>query len=169
MSNIKFKGDSIEVSGKIPNVGDKALDFTFVKDDLSEGSLADFDGKKKVLIIVPSLDTGICQLEAKAFNQQMADKDDTVGLMISKDLPFAMKRFCASEGLETIVNASDFRYNDFASQYNAEMTTGPLKGLFARVVLVLDKDNNITYKEEVDDITHEPNYEAAKAAVEAIG
>ena len=169
MSNIKFKGDPIEVSGKIPNVGDKALDFTFVKDDLSEGSLADFDGKKKVLIIVPSLDTGICQLEAKAFNQQMADKDDTVGLMISKDLPFAMKRFCASEGLETIVNASDFRYNDFASQYNAEMTTGPLKGLFARVVLVLDKDNNITYKEEVDDITHEPNYEAAKAAVEEIG
>ena len=169
MSNIKFKGDPIEVSGKIPNVGDKALDFTFVKDDLSEGSLADFDGKKKVLIIVPSLDTGICQLEAKAFNQQMADKDDTVGLMISKDLPFAMKRFCASEGLETIVNASDFRYNDFASQYNAEMTTGPLKGLFARVVLVLDKDNNITYKEEVDDITQEPNYEAAKAAVEAIG
>ena len=169
MSNIKFKGDPIEVSGAIPKVGDKAADFTFVKDDLSEGSLADFEGKKKVLIIVPSLDTGICQLEAKAFNQQMEGKDDTVGLMISKDLPFAMKRYCASEGLETIVNASDFRYNDFASQYNVEMTTGPLKGLFTRVVLVLDQDNNITYKEEVDDITHEPNYDAAKAAVEAIG
>ncbi|MFT6165361.1 MAG: thiol peroxidase [Vicingaceae bacterium] len=169
MSNIKFKGDPIEVSGTIPNVGDKAADFTFVKDDLSEGSLADFEGKKKVLIVVPSLDTGICQMEAKAFNQQMAGREDTVGLMISKDLPFAMKRFCASEGLETIINASDFRYNDFASQYNVEMTTGPLKGLFARVVLVLDKDNNITYKEEVDDITHEPNYDAAKVAVEAIG
>ena len=169
MSNIKFKGDPIEVSGTIPNVGDKASDFTFVKDDLSEGSLADFEGKKKVLIIVPSLDTGICQMEAKAFNKQMEGREDTVGLMISKDLPFAMKRFCASEGLETIINASDFRYNDFASQYNVEMTNGPLKGLFARVVLVLDKDNNITYKEEVDDITHEPNYDAAKAAVEAIG
>ena len=169
MSNIKFKGDPIEVSGTIPNVGDKASDFTFVKDDLSEGSLADFEGKKKVLIIVPSLDTGICQMEAKAFTKRMEGREDTVGLMISKDLPFAMKRFCASEGLETIINASDFRYNDFASQYNVEMTNGPLKGLFARVVLVLDKDNNITYKEEVDDITHEPNYDAAKAAVEAIG
>tara|TARA_B110000046_G_scaffold25332_1_gene24774 strand:- start:36311 stop:36820 length:510 start_codon:yes stop_codon:yes gene_type:complete len=169
MSNIKFKGDPIKISGKIPSVGEKALDFTFVKDDFSEGSLADFHGKKKVLIVVPSLDAGICQLEAKAFNKQMAERDDTVGLMISKDLPFAMKRFCASEGLETIVNASDFRYNDFASQYNVEMTTGPLKGLFARIVLVLDKDNNITYKEEVDDITHEPSYDAAKAAVEAIG
>ncbi len=169
MSNIKFKGDPIEISGIIPNVGEKAADFTFVKDDLSEGSLADYAGKKKVLVIVPSLDTGICQLEAKAFNKQMSERDDTVGIMISKDLPFAMKRFCASEGLETIVNASDFRYNDFASQYNVEMTTGPLKGLFARVVMVLDKDNNITYKEEVDDIVHEPNYDAAKAAVEAIG
>ena len=169
MSNINFKGDPIEVSGTIPNVGEKAADFTFVKDDLSEGSLADYDGKKKVLLVLPSLDTGICQLEAKAFNKQMAERDDTVGIMISKDLPFAMKRFCASEGLETIINASDFRYNDFASQYNVEMTTGPLKGLFARVVMVLDKDNNITYKEEVDDIVHEPNYDAAKAAVEAIG
>lgn len=169
MSNIKFKGDPIEIAGAIPNVGQKAEDFSFVKDDLSEGSLADFAGKKKVLVIVPSLDTGICQLEAKAFNKQMSDRDDTVGLMISKDLPFAMKRFCASEGLETIINASDFRYNDFANQYNVEMTTGPLKGLFARVVMVLDRDNNITYKEEVDDITHEPNYDAAKAAVEAIG
>lgn len=168
MSNIKFKGDPINVSGKIPNVGDTAADFSFVKDDLSEGSLADYNDKIKVVIAVPSLDTGVCQKEARAFNEKLNGNDKVVGLVVSKDLPFAMKRFCGAEGLETVVNASDFRYNDFASQYNLEMTDGPLKGLLARVVFVLDKNNKIVYKEEVDDITHEPNYAAAMEAVEKI-
>lgn len=169
MSNIKFKGDPINVSGKIPRVGEKAEDFTFVKDDLTEGSLADYNGKIKVIMAVPSLDTGICQNEARAFNEKLNGKDGVVGLVVSRDLPFAMKRFCGAEGLDTIISASDFRYNDFASQYNAEMIEGPLKGLLARIVFVLDKDNNIVYKEEVDDITHEPDYNAAMEAVEKLG
>lgn len=168
MSNIKFNGSPINVSGAIPGVGEKAADFTFVKEDLSEGTLSDYAGKTKVLMIVPSLDTGICQKEARAFNEKIGGKDGVVGLTISKDLPFAMKRFCSAEGIADIISASDFRYNDFGSQYNVEMTDGPLKGLFARIILVLDGDNNITYKEEVDDITHEPNYDAAVAAVEAL-
>jgi thiol peroxidase len=168
MSEIKFNGSPITVSGTIPSVGDKAEDFSFVKDDLSEGSLADYGDKIKVIMAVPSLDTGICQKEARAFNEQLSNKDGVVGIIVSKDLPFAMKRFCASEGLENVISASDFRYNDFTSQYNLEMTSGPLKGLMARVVFVLDKDNTIKYKEEVDDITHEPNYDKAKAAVDSL-
>lgn len=165
MSDIKFKGSPIEISGAIPEVGSKMEDFTFVKDDLSEGKLTDYDGKVKVVMALPSLDTGICQKEARAFNEQLNGNDKVVGLIVSKDLPFAMKRFCASEGLENIVNASDYRYNDFGNQNNVEMTNGPLKGLYARVVMVLNGENEITYKEEVDDITHEPNYDAAKNAV----
>ncbi|MEQ8910595.1 MAG: thiol peroxidase [Vicingaceae bacterium] len=168
MSNIKFKGDPIKVSGTIPSVGDTAEDFTFVKEDLSEGSLSDYNGKNKVLIAVPSLDTGICQAEARAFNEKLGKKEGVVGLIVSKDLPMAMKRFCASEGIEDVVSASDFRYNDFASQYNVEMIDGPLKGLLARVVFVLDKDNVIQYKEEVDDITHEPDYDKAMEALEKL-
>jgi thiol peroxidase len=168
MSNIKFKGDPINVSGRIPAVGDTAEDFTFVKEDLSEGSLSDYTGKNKVIMAVPSLDTGICQAEARAFNEKLGKKDGVVGLIVSKDLPMAMKRFCASEGIEDVVSASDFRYNDFASQYNAEMVDGPLKGLLARIVFVLDKDNVIKYKEEVDDITHEPDYDKAMEALEKL-
>ncbi|KAA3642493.1 MAG: thiol peroxidase [Bacteroidetes bacterium] len=168
MSNIKFKGNPVQVSGTIPGVGEKIEDFTFVKVDLSEGSLADYADKVKVLMAVPSLDTGICQKEARAFNELIGKMEGVIGLTVSKDLPFAMNRFCSAEGIEDIISASDFRYNDFGSQNGIEMTDGPLKGLFARVVFVLDKDNKITYKEEVDDITHEPNYEAAVAAVKAL-
>jgi thiol peroxidase len=168
MSNIKFAGEPVEVSGTIPGVGDKAEDFTFVKEDLSEGSLSDYAGKVKVIIAVPSLDTGICQKEARAFNTKLSETEGAVGLILSKDLPMAMKRFCTAEGLEEVVSASDFRYNDFGSQYNLEMTNGKLKGLFARIVFVVDKDDKIVYKEEVDDIVHEPDYEKAMAAVKGL-
>lgn len=165
MSNIKFAGNPVQVSGTIPSVGDTFDDFTFVKEDLSEASLYDYPGKVKVIMAVPSLDTGICQKEARAFNELIGNKEGVIGLTVSKDLPMAMKRFCAAEGIDGIVSASDFRYNDFGSQNGVEMADGPLKGLFARVVFVLDKDNKIVYKEEVDDITHEPNYDAAVEAV----
>ncbi|MEX2380696.1 MAG: thiol peroxidase [Vicingaceae bacterium] len=168
MSNIKFDGDPINVSGEIPAVGSKAEDFTFVKEDLKEGSLADYEGKVKVIIALPSIETGVCQKEARLFNEKLDGKDGVVGLVVSRDLPLAMKRFCSAEGLDTIVSASDFRYNDFASQYNVEMIEGPFKGLLARVVFVLDKNNIIVYKEEVDDISHEPDYEAAMEAVEKL-
>ncbi len=165
MSNIKFNGDPINVSGKIPGVGDKAEDFTFVKQDLTEGSLADYGDKVKVLIVVPSLDTGVCQKEARAFNEKLGSKPGVVGIVISKDLPMAMKRFCTTEGIEDIISASDFRYNDFSNLYHAEMVDGPLKGLLARIVMVLDQDNIIKYVEEVDDITHEPDYDKAMEAI----
>ncbi len=168
MSDIKFNGNPISVSGSIPSVGDTFEDFTFVKDDLSEANLADYADTVKVIMAVPSLDTGICQKEARAFNEKIGKAEGVIGLTVSKDLPFAMKRFCESEGIADIINASDYRYNDFGSQNGIEMTSGPLKGLFARVVFVLDKNNKIIYKEEVDDITHEPNYEAAVEAVKGL-
>jgi len=168
MSTIKFNGDPVELSGKTPQVGDQIDDFTFVKTDLSESSLSDFEGKKKVLMVLPSLDTGICQMETRAFNKKLEGQNDVVGLVISKDLPMAMKRFCAAEGIETIIPASDFRYNDFGSQTGVEMQNSPLKGLYARMIYILDENNQVKYVEEVDDITHEPNYEAALDAVKAL-
>ena len=168
MSNIKFNGEPINVSGKIPGVGDTAEDFTFVKQDLSEGALADYGDKVKVIIAVPSLDTGICQKEARAFNEKLGSKPGVVGLIVSKDLPMAMKRFCTAEGIEDVISASDFRYGDFSNLYNVEMVDGPLKGLLARVVFVVDHDNVIKYVEEVDDITHEPNYDKALEAVNSL-
>jgi thiol peroxidase len=168
MSNIKFNGDPINVSGKIPGIGDKAEDFTFVKQDLTEGSLSDYGDKVKVIIAVPSLDTGICQKEARAFNEKLGSKPGVVGIFVSKDLPMAMKRFCTEEGIEDVISASDFRYNDFSNLYQAEMIDGPLKGLLARIVFVVDQDNIIKYVEEVDDITHEPDYDKALEAVNQI-
>lgn len=165
MSNIKFNGEPAEVSGTIPQPGTKIEDFTFVKQDLSEASLSDFDGKKKVLIVLPSLDTGVCQKETKEFNEKLAEMSDTVGLVISKDLPFTLKRFCAAEGIENVIPASDFRYNDFANQTGVELVNTPFKGLFYRFVFVLNKDNEVTYTEEVADISHEPNYDAALEAL----
>lgn len=165
MSNIKFNGEPAEVSGKVPQPGAKIEDFTFVKQDLSEASLSDFDGKKKVLIVLPSLDTGVCQKETKEFNEKLAQMDDTVGLVLSKDLPFTLKRFCAAEGIENVIPASDFRYNDFANQTGVELVNTPFKGLFYRFVFVLNKDNEVVYTEEVADISHEPNYDAALDAL----
>lgn len=168
MSKIKFNGEPVELSGKTPQPGDQIEDFTFVKTDLSESSLSDYEGKKKVLMVLPSLDTGICQKEARAFNERLANHDDVVGLIVSKDLPMAMKRFCAAEGIENVIPASDFRYNDFGNQNGVEMQNSPLKGLYARMIYILDESNQVKYVEEVDDITHEPNYDKAIEALKAM-
>ncbi len=145
-------------------MGDMAPDFSYVKEDLSEGTLHDHGNHKKVIIAVPSLDTGVCQMETRQFNQKLGGKDGVKGIVVSKDLPFAMKRFCAAEGIEDVEIASDFRGN-FAESYKTLMTDGPLKGLSARVVFVVDGDNKIVYREVVDDITHEPNYDAVLEAL----
>lgn len=166
MSSVKFGGTPVELSGEVPGVGQQAPDFTFVKDDLSDASLADFDGKSKVLVIIPSIMTGVCQKEARQFNEKISAMDNAVAIILSKDLPFAFKNFCEAEGLNDIISASDFRYNDFGSQYNVELTDSAFKGLFARVVLVLDKDNNIVHKEEVDEIGNEPDYDTALKALQ---
>lgn len=153
--------------GDVLEKGESAPDFNYVKDDLSEGSLYGHVDKVKVVIAVPSLDTGICQLETKRFNKELSGMDHVKGLIVSMDLPFAMKRFCEAEGVENVEIASVFR-SDFSDKYRTLMTDGPLKGLSARVVFVLDGENRIRYVEVVDDITHEPDYDAAMDAIKAI-
>jgi thiol peroxidase len=167
MNQTKFKGNPVHLLGDIPEAGQTAPNFTYVKEDLSEESLYDHTGKIKVIVAVPSLDTGICQLEAIRFNKELGGHADVAGLIVSKDLPFAMKRFCAAEGIENVKIASDFRGN-FSEGYKTLMIDGPLKGLSSRVVFVVDKDNKITYTQITDDITVEPNYEEALKAVEKL-
>lgn len=167
MNKTNFKGNPVNLAGNVPAKGDQAPDFTYVRQDLSEKSLKDHGDKIKVIIAVPSLDTGVCQMETRHFNKDLSGKEGVIGIVVSKDLPFAMKRFCADEGIDGVEIASDFRGN-FCSQYNTLMTDGPLKGLSARVVLVLDGDNKVRYTEITDDITHEPNYAAAMEAVEQL-
>ncbi len=169
MSSVTLKGNRFSIKGDIPAVGMPALDFTFVKDDMSEASLMDdFDGKIKVLIAVPSLDTGVCQMETRKFNEALDGKSDVVGIVISEDLPFAMKRFCETEGLTNVVNGSDYRYRDFINEYNTEILSGPFKGLSARAVFVIDKENTIRYSELVPEIAQEPAYEKALEVVNAL-
>lgn len=167
MNQTNFKGQPVHLKGDLPTAGSKAPNFTYVKQDLSEGTLAAHGNKKKVIIAVPSLDTGVCQMETRRFNQELAKRKDVVGLVVSKDLPFAMKRFCAAEGIENVEIASDFR-GDFTSLYNTEMTDGVMKGLSSRAVFVLDGDNTVKYTELTNDITEEPNYDAAMQAVDSL-
>ncbi len=168
LETTSFKGKPVELLEELPGVNQDAFDFTFVKTDLSESSLYDFDGKVKVLIAVPSLDTGICQRETRQFNERLNDKKGVVGIVVSKDLPFAMKRFCETEGLNNIVSASDFRYLDFTREYGTEMVDGPLKGLSARAVFVVDQNNKIRYVELTPDVIAEPDYDKVMAAVDQL-
>lgn len=168
MATVLHKGKEVQLKGNLPKAGAKAEDFTAVKTDLSEVSLYDFEGKVKVLLGVPSLDTGTCALETKTFNQKLAAKEGVVGLVISKDLPFAQRRFCETEGIKNVVALSDFRYNDFCNDYKTELLTGALKGLSARVVFVVDKANVIRYVQLVPEIGQEPNYDEVMAAVEEL-
>ena len=158
MNKTKFKGSEVNLKGNIPQAGSKAPDFTFVKEDLSEGHLSDLGNKKKIIIAVPSLDTGVCQTETKPFNTELSKRKYVAGIVVSKDLPFAMNRFCTAEGIENVQIASDFRGN-FTDQYNTEMMDGPLKGLSSRAVFVLDENNNIKHTELVSEVTEEPNYD----------
>ena len=147
---VTFLGNPVSFTGKQLQVGDKALDFSLTTTDLSKKSLADFDGKKKVLSVVPSIDTGICSTQTRRFNEELAGLDNTVVLTVSMDLPFAQKRWCGAEGIENAIMLSD--YFD----------------LLARAVFVLDTDNTIRYVEYVDNINSEPNFEAAIAATKAL-
>ena len=165
MAQITLKGNPINTSGDLPAVGSKAPDFKLTKSDLSDVSLADFAGKKKILGIVPSLDTGVCQTSTKQFNQKAADAGDNVILTISRDLPFAMKRFCESEGIDKVIPLSEMRGRDFGAAYGLENTEGGLAGVLARAIVVIDETNTVKYVELVPEIAQEPNYEAAIAAL----
>jgi thiol peroxidase len=165
MSIVTFKGLSVNLKGDIPSVGDIAPNFRFVKTDLTETSLYELGNKAKVIIAVPSLDTGVCATETRKFNEKLAEKHNLIGLVISKDLPFAIKRFCEIDGIKNVVVGSDFRYNEFCNNYNTEMMEGPLKGLSARIVFVLDKDNVIRHVDLVSEVATEPDYDTILEAV----
>lgn len=165
MAQITLKGNPINTSGDLPAVGTKAPDFSLTKADLSDVSLQDFAGKKKILNIVPSLDTGVCQASMRAFNEKAAAVGDNVIITVSRDLPFAQKRFCETEGIDKVIAAAEMRNRDFGSAYGIEITDGPLAGVLGRAVIVIDEEGTVIYSELVPEIAQEPNYDAALAAV----
>lgn len=167
MATTNFKGNPVKLHGELPATGSAAPNIRFVKDDLSEADLASLKGNVVVLFAMPSVDTGICALETKAFNQKIEGLG-AMAVAISEDLPFAMKRFCAAEGLQNVVVASDFRYHDMSEKFGVRMVDGPLAGLHARVVFVLDKEGVIRYTQVVPDIVQEPDYDAVLAEVKQL-
>lgn len=165
MTTITLAGNPIEVSGSFPAKGSQIANFTLVANDLSEVSLADFAGKRKVLNIFPSIDTGICATSVRTFNQEAAELANSVVLCISADLPFAQARFCGAEGIEQVKTLSTFRAKGVAEALGVAISTGPLAGLTARAVIVLDEQNQVLHAELVPEIKQEPNYAAALAAL----
>lgn len=165
MAEITFKGNPIHTSGNLPTVGEKAPSFALTAGDLSEKTLADFAGKNVVLNIFPSVDTGVCAQSVRTFNKEVSAADNTVVLCISKDLPFALSRFCAAEGLENVVTLSDFKTDEFANAYGVKMVDGPLNGLLSRAVVVINANGEVAYTEQVPEIGQEPDYKDALAAI----
>jgi thioredoxin-dependent peroxiredoxin len=166
MSQVTLGGNAITVAGDFPTVGSQAPDFSLVGKDLADLSLASFAGKRLVLNIVPSLDTPTCATSTRKFNEAASSLDNTVVLVVSGDLPFAATRFCTTEGLANVSTASTFRGGrDFADAYGVDVTSGPLNGLTARAVVVLDADHKVLHAELVPEIKQEPNYDAALASL----
>ncbi|WP_416190447.1 thiol peroxidase [Neisseria sp. CCUG17229] len=165
MAQVTFKGDPVEVGGTLPQVGQTAPAFTLVATDLSEKSLSDFAGKRKVLNIFPSIDTGVCSKSVREFNERATGLDNTVVLCISADLPFALARFCGAEGIENVTSLSTFRCKNFKQDYGTEIQSSPLKGLNARAVVVLDENDQVLLSELVSEIGEEPDYDAALAVL----
>lgn len=161
METIYFKGQPCHTYGTLPRVGEKAPCFTLVRPDLTEVHCSDFRGKRVVLNIFPSLDTAVCAASVRRFNQEAAKLKNTAVLCVSMDLPFAAGRFCTAEGIENVTVASAFRSPVFAQKYGLQMVDGPLAGLLARAVIVLDEDRNVIYSDLVEEITEEPKYEEA--------
>jgi thiol peroxidase len=165
MAKTAFKGNPVQTSGSLPAIGAKAPDFKLVKSDLTEITLASLQGKKVVLNIFPSLDTSVCAASVRRFNQEASTRKDTIVVCISRDLPFAAGRFCVAEGLNNVVTASEFRDQEFSRAYGVLLTDSALLGLHARSVVVVDEQGVVKYTELVPEITQEPNYTAALAAL----
>jgi thiol peroxidase len=164
MATVTLKGNPIHTNGDLPAAGAAAPDFKLTGVDLKDVSLADYKGKKKILNIVPSLDTAVCATSTRKFNESGGKLANTVVLVISADLPFAMKRFCTTEGLANVVSLSMIRGKGFAKDYGVLLQDGPLAGLSARAVVVVDENDKVVYRELVPEIGQEPNYDAALAA-----
>ncbi|MBP1676959.1 MAG: thiol peroxidase (atypical 2-Cys peroxiredoxin) [Bacteroidetes bacterium] len=159
MATVTFKGTEVKTNGSLPAVGTQAPDFKLVGAGLNEISLSDFKGKRVILNIFPSIDTGVCAASVRNFNKIAASNDNVIVICVSKDLPFAASRFCGAEGLDKVITASDFRYNNFATDYGVLMNDGPLAGLMARSVVAIDETGKVVYNQLVPEIVEEPSYE----------
>ncbi|MET7296662.1 thiol peroxidase [Streptomyces griseoloalbus] len=164
-STVHLKGHPVTVAGGFPKKGDQAPAFALVANDLSDTALTDFSGKRKILNIFPSVDTDTCAASVRRFNQAANDLENTVVLCISADLPFAQSRFCGSEGLDNVAMLSTLRGRDFLQAYGVEMADGPLAGLAARAVIVLDVDDRVLHSELVGEVSEEPDYDTALKAL----
>lgn len=165
MAAITLGGNPVNTSGSLPKVGEKAPDFSLTANDLSTKTLEDFSGSKVVLNIFPSIDTGTCATSVRTFNREASELENTKVICISRDLPFAQARFCGAEGLDNVINLSDFKNGSFGKAYGLDFTDGPLEALHSRVVIVLDENGVVKYTEQVPEIVDEPNY---KGALEAL-
>lgn len=164
MADIKLHGDAVKTVGNLPEVGSTIKDFKLVDVDLKEKTGDDFSGKKKIFNIFPSIDTGVCQAAARKFNEEASNLENTVVINVSKDLPFALNRFCAAEGLDNVINLSDFR-GSFGDDFGVKMSDSPMAGLLSRAVIVTDENGKVLYTEQVPEIAQEPDYEAALNAL----
>ena len=165
MALITLKGNAIHTSGNLTKNGNKAPDFKLIANDLSTKTLADFSGKKIILNIFPSIDTGTCAASVRNFNKEVTNLNNTVVLCISRDLPFAQARFCGAEGIENVMTLSDFATGSFGKDYGLEIVDGPLAHLHSRAIVVLDENGTVVYSEQVPEIVDEPNYENALKAI----
>lgn len=164
MATVTFQGNPFNTVGELPAIGTKAADFTLVKADLGEVSLSDLAGKKIVLNIFPSIDTGVCATSVRTFNEKAADLDNTVVVCVSADLPFAAGRFCGAEGIDNVITGSTFR-STFGADYGVAFTSNPLTGLLSRAVVVINEEGVVTYTQQVAETVDEPDYDAALAAL----
>ena len=164
MATVTLGGNPINTSGNLPSVGDNAPGFELVNGKLDNVPLQDFAGKRKVLSIVPSLDTPTCAVSTRVFNEKAASLDNTVVLVVSADLPFAQARFCEAEGLENVIPLSSFR-SDFATDYGVSIIEGVLKGLTTRAIVILDQQDKVVYTQLVGEIADEPDYDSALVAL----
>lgn len=165
MASVTLGGNPISTSGELPKVGSKAPEFNLIQNDLSGVTLADFAGSKLILNIFPSIDTGTCALSVRTFNLEASKLENTKVLCISRDLPFAQKRFCGTEGVDNVITLSDFKSGSFGKDYGLEIAESVLAGLHSRVVLVIDEKGIVKYAEQVPEIADEPNYKSALAAL----
>jgi len=165
MATVTFKGAPVPTAGDLPAVGQPAPDFSLTKTDMSDVSLTDFSGKTVVLNIFPSVDTPVCAMTVRKFNAEIAQFDHAVVLCVSRDLPFAHARFCGAEGLDNVISASELRTLDFGQRYGIRITDGPLAGLMARAVVIVDSNGIVRYTQLVPEIAEEPDYDEALAVL----
>ncbi len=169
MAKINFKGNEINTSGNLPGIGEKAPDFTLTGSDLSEIRLEDYLGKRVIINVFPSIDTPVCAMSVRTFNEGINKYDNAVVICASRDLPFAHSRFCGTEGLDNMVSASEMKKLEFGNDYGLRMTQGPLEGLLARAVIGVDENGHVFYTQLAGEVTEEPDYQAVFEALDRLG